>query len=244
MRHLLILTQFVVCLCHSLFVLPCFGAENKKNTLELIRKIPHSGYSEGLDFYDGYLWHALPKEIKKIDPKDGSVVASFPPSTEYSESVTWFQGKLWNLSFHDDGIYSGKLDGKKFSFKKDGKTPEVHGWGITQNGKELVFTGDYSNKLYFYDTSKKTITRTLETEGQDLEDLAWDGEYFWTSSFTQDRGMIYAIHPKTGKIAGKFALPESEACNIIDGTAYDGKNLWVTGKECGSIYYVKIPKIK
>ncbi len=244
MRHSLLLTQFVLFLCPSLFVVPSFGADNNKNTLELIRKIPHSGYSEGLDYYEGYLWHALPKEIKKIDPKDGTVVATFPPATEYSESLTWFQGKLWNLSFHDNGLYSSKVDGKNLKFTREFTVPEVHGWGITFIGKELVFTGDYSNKLYFYDPKTKKITKTLETDGKDLEDLAWDGEYIWASSFTWEHGKIFAIHPKTGKILAKYSLPETEACNIIDSIAYDGKALWVTGKECGSIYYFKIPKLR
>jgi glutamine cyclotransferase len=37
---------------------------------------------------------------------------------------------------------------------------------------------------------------------------------------------------------GYFSLPE-ENCPVIDGIAYDGKGLWVTGKECPSIYYLK-----
>lgn len=233
---------FVFCLTLTLSFSLC--AKSNKKTLELIRTIPHSGYSEGLDYYEGYLWHALPKELKKIDPKDGSVISTFSPATEYSESLTWFQGKLWNLSFHDDGLYAGNLKDKKFSFKKELKLPEEHGWGLAHNGKELVFTGNFSNKLYFYDPTHKKITRILETDGKDLEDLAWDGEYFWTSSFTEDNGTLYAISPLSGKIEGKFSLPENAACNIIDGTAYDGKGLWVTGKECGSIYYFKLPKVR
>ncbi len=238
MQKFLILNFILV---FSLFAAP--PAAKPSSTLELIRQIPHTGYSEGIDYHNGYLWHALPKELKKIDPKDGTVLGTFKPATPYSESLTWFQDRLWNLSYDDNGLYAGKLEGKQFIFKKEFSLPESHGWGIEHRGKEIVFTGNYSNKLYFYDPAKKIITRTLATEGAALEDLAWDGTYFWSSSFTQDRGQIFAIHPETGKIMGKFALPESTACNIIDGTAYDGKNLWVTGKECASIYYFKIPKI-
>ena len=109
MPHPIKMTLIVLSLCHTLFLVPTFGSDNKKNTLELIRQIPHSGYSEGLDYYNNFLWHALPKEIKQIDPKDGTVIASVPPSTEYSESLSWFEGKLWNLSFHDNGLYAGKI---------------------------------------------------------------------------------------------------------------------------------------
>ena len=217
------------------------GSVSLADTLELIRKIPHSGYSEGLDFYNGYLWNSLPKQLLKINPADGSVVSRFTPASDYSESLAWFQGALWNLSFSDNGIYRGVLTSRgELKFENKGSTPEIHGWGITHNGKELIVTGDYSSKLYFLDPKSLKIKKTLETNGKDLEDLAWDGEYVWASSFTFEHGKIFPINPSNGKVMGYFSLPE-ENCPVIDGIAYDGKGLWVTGKECPSIYYLKKP---
>lgn len=213
--------------------------------LELIKKIPHSGYSEGLEFHEGFLWNALPKVLNKIDPSDGTVVKAFKPATEYSEGITWFQGVLWNVSFTDNSIHSGTLgkgDGR-LGFKKRGTTPEIHAWGLCHDGKHLVMTGDYSAKLYFFNPKTVKLERTLVTEGKDLEDLAWDGKVFWTSSFTVHPGEIFAVDPKTGKIKGYYSLPEKEKCPIIDGIAYDGKGLWITGKECPSIWYVKMPRL-
>jgi len=220
------------------------GSVSYSDTLELIRKIPHSGYSEGLDFYEGYLWNALPKQILKIDPKDGAVLKRLTPSSDYSESLTWFENSLWNLSFSDNGIYRGRINARgEIKFNKTGSTPEIHGWGITHDGKHLILTGDYSSKLYFIDPRKLSVVRKLETQGKDLEDLAWDGHWIWTSSFTSERGKIFAIDPLNGKIVGTFALPD-DSCPIIDGIAYDGKALWVTGKECPSIYYLKKPSLR
>lgn len=217
-----------------------FSAE----TLKPIKKIPHSGYSEGLDFHEGFLWHALPKHIVKIDPKDGTILEKYVPSTKYSESLMWFQGKLWNLSFHDNGLYAGGLTyGKGFKFEHKMKTPEKHGWGITHNGQEIIMTGDYSNKLYFYDAKSLKLNRTLKTELKDIEDLAWDGRYIWSSSFTTYSGEILALDPKTGKIRGVYKLLEAEMCPVIDGIAVDRKSLWITGKDCPSIYHVEIPVV-
>jgi glutaminyl-peptide cyclotransferase len=237
-----IVTSFVGSLCRLSALLAVFTPALHANTLELIRKIPHSGYSEGLDFHDGYLWHALPKFILKIDPKDGEIVSRFTPPTEYSESLAWFRGKLFNLSFSDNGIYVGGLNKDSLKLEKKGQTPEVHGWGITHDKKHLIITGDYSSKLYWLDPKTLKIVRTLETNAKDIEDLAWDGKLIWTSSFTTDRGHIFSIDPESGKILAKYPLSNPEECPVIDGIAYDGKAFWITGKECPSIYYVKPTK--
>ena len=243
------MTQNGVFLCRQMLLVTLLGVAISKavcfaDTLELIRKIPHSGYSEGLDFYEGFLWHALPKQLLKIDPKDGTILSRLVPSSDYSESLTWFQGALWNLSFSNNGIYRGVLNSKgELKFQKKGETPEVHGWGLAHNGNELILTGDFSSKLYFLNPKTLKLIRTLETQGKDLEDLAWDGQFIWSSSFTTEKGKIFAIDPKTGKIMGFFALPD-ESCPVIDGIAYDGKSFWITGKECPSIYYVKKPSLR
>ncbi len=208
--------------------------------LEVIRTIPHTGYSEGLDYSEGFLWHALPKEILKIDPKDGSIVARFKPGSEYSESLKWWNGKLYNLSFSDNGIYVAKVANGQLPFERKGEAPEKHAWGAEVIGSHLVVTGDFSKKLYFLDESLKLV-KTLETEAKDIEDLAYDGKYIWASSFTDPKGKIFRIDPKTGKAGPFYELPHPEECPIIDGLTFDGKNFWLTGKNCLSIYYIKKP---
>jgi len=213
-------------------------------TLKVLRKIPHSGYSEGLDFHQGYLWHALPKEILKIDPINGNVVKRFKPATEYSESLVWINEELWNVSFSDNGIYSGTAVNDVFKFKKRGTVPEKHAWGIIHTGKQLVVTGNYSHMLYFLNPETFKVDRKVQVSIKDLEDLAWDGERIWASSFTQHKGEVFSINPKNGKIDGFYKLPNVNECPVIDGIAYDGKNLWITGKHCTSIYYVKKPVLR
>lgn len=236
------MTKFVENRCRKLFLGLIFAPVLFANTLEKIRQIPHSGYSEGLDFHEGYLWNALPKEIRKIDPKDGSTVLTVKPATEYSESVSWFQGALWNVSFQDNSIHTGKVESTRIVFTKKGTVPEVHAWGMTHNGKHILITGDYSNKIYFLDPKTAKVVKTLITEGKDLEDLAWDGRWIWASSFTEHHGEIFNLHPDSGKIGKYYKLPDAEKCPVIDGIAFDGKGLWITGKECPALYYVKLPK--
>jgi len=214
------------------------------NTLELLGKIPHSGYSEGLDFYEGFLWNALPQQILKIDPQDGTIVQRYSPASDYSESIKWIAGVLWNLSFSDNGLYRGKLTKSGFQFEKGLSLSEAHGWGIEKVGSELIVTGNFSNKLYFYDLGNLKLKKTLATEGVDLEDLAWDGRRLWTSSYTTQSGKIFSINLKSGKVDEIWQLPDADQCPVIDGIAFDGNSLWITGKECPSIYRVKIPSTR
>lgn len=226
----------------ALFLASSIFAENASPIpAKILRKIPHTGYSEGLDFRDGYLWHALPKEILKIDPSDGSVLERFTPPTEYSESLAWWGNDLINLSFTDDSIHIGNLKNGKLSFTKRGRVPEVHGWGVAHDDQHWIATGDYSAKLYFLDRKSLEVKRTIDAEVTALEDLAWDGKWIWSSSFTQRRGQFFRIDPKTGKVPSFYKLHPEDECPIIDGMAYDGKNLWITGKNCMSIYYVEMP---
>lgn len=224
-------------------VLILFCVSGFAEKLELIRKIPHSGYSEGIEFHDGVLWNAFPKKIVKIDPKDGTILETFPPASDYSESITFLNGKLWNVSFSDDGIYSAKFGrtSKKADFKRVGTAPEDHAWGLCTDGKQLIMSGNYSYSIYFYDPKTVKQVRKITTPVKDLEDCAWDGRGIWTSSFTSHRGQIFWVDPVTGAIPKFYDLPEPEACPVIDGIAFDGKALWVTGKECPAIYQVKMP---
>ncbi len=210
-------------------------------TAKVLGQIPHSGYSEGLDFHEGFLWHALPQKLLKIAPADGTVVAEYTPATDYSESLTWFKGSLFNVSFSNNGLYKGKLAGKALSFTRIGSVPEVHAWGLTNDGTHLIVTGDFSKKLYFLNPDDGKLVRQIETPVGSLEDLAWDGKGIWTSSFTEHKGQFFRVHPKTGAISRLVSLPDTEACPVIDGMAWDGKSLWVTGKHCPVIYRIQPP---
>lgn len=227
--------------------------------LELIRKIPHSGYSEGLDFHQGYLWNPITRKtqvvqfngsseekresiIMKIDPQDGTVLNRFIGPTKESESIKWIKGVPVHVSFTDNGIYAGQMVDGDLRFKRVGTTPEDHAWGLEYDGRDLIMTGNYSEYLYFFDPKTYKKRRQLKTEMRDIEDLAWDGKRMWASSFTQKQSQIFPIDLKTGKVGPFYLIPEPELCPVVDGLAYDGKGLWITGKECPAIWYVKLPK--
>lgn len=208
--------------------------------LEIVDRIPRSGWSEGIDIVDGRIWHAWPSTIRELD-MEGNVLSEHEPPSSYSESLTWFRGRLWNLSYHNPNLYAGRLVDGVISFEIVGTVPGVAGWGITHNGTELITTGNGSTDLHFFDGETVSLLRTVTTPVDDLEDLAWDGRYIWASSYSEYPGQVFRLDPTTGAVVDVHSLPDPEECSIVDGIAIDAGRLFVTGKRCPFIYVAPLP---
>lgn len=210
-------------------------------TLEWIGEIPQSGWSEGLEWHDGRLWHPYPGQIEVVSTADGAVLTSYEPPSDYSESVTWLDGHLYDLSYHTNGIYQGTLaaDGS-MSWAEVGTTPDVHGWGIATDGHQLFMTGNGQPYVYVLDPADMHLVRTVTTPVDDLEDIAWQNGWIWASSYSEHHGQIFRIDLLTGDILDVWDLPDPENCSTIDGIAVAHDTLWVTGKNCPYIYVAKI----
>lgn len=210
--------------------------------LERVRTIPQAGWSEGLDVSGGRIWHPYPHHLEESDLATGDLIATFTPPSDYSESVTWFDGTLYELSYATDGIYEATFAAdSSLTWTLAGHMPEIHGWGITHDGESLIATGNGSPYLYFLDPATLTVTRTVTTPVDDLEDLAWDGRWLWASSFSLLHGSIVKLDPMTGDIAGLYELAEPSRCSQIDGIAIDAGLLYVTGKDCPWIEVYELP---
>lgn len=252
--YLFILSSGIVCIFQPSSM--TYGA----NTLLLLKKIPHpsDAYSEGLDYAKGFLWNTLPKKLLKIDPANGDVVASWDYNdipNFYSESIKWVSDTLWELSFSSNHIYTIRFSGKKVHNIEMNTTPDKTAWGIESIKKnELITTGHNSSTLHVYSIAQKkwildipiqTPSSLDTTQIKGFEDLAWDGKYLWSSSFTSHRGEIFAIDLNQKSIVALYTIPEPEMCPIIDGlaisTEHGKKGIWITGKNCPSIYFAALP---
>lgn len=211
-----------------------------KNTLNLKFQFPIKGWTEGLDYHKGYLWLSLPKTIRKYSIY-GELLETHPHPTKYGESICWIGDDIYALSYVNNCIYKGHYEDDKLVFNKWSKTIEKHGWGVCYTGVFLVCTGSYSNKLYYFNPNDGKLVHTLETELDSIEDLCYDGIYFWTSSFRKSKGSIFVISPITGKILNEFVLPVEPF--IIDGIALNKNNLWLCGKRSNFIYCFDRPMI-
>lgn len=171
----------------------------------------------------------------------GNVLSEHEPPSTYSESLTWFRGKLWNLSYHNANVYAGTMVGGELVFEVAGTVPDLAGWGITHDGNDLIVSGNGRPDLYVLDGETLVHKRTVTTPVDDLEDLAWDGRYVWASSYSELPGQVFRIDLASGSIVDVHALPDPDECSIVDGIAVAEGRLFVTGKRCPFIYVALLP---
>ncbi len=248
------------------------GAPSEKKTgLRLLKKYPHVGtnkdtWSEGLDFYKGYLWHTTKTGLTKLDPgKNLAVLSTWKFKHQaHTESAVWYKGALYNFTYRtkqdkNSALFKLTLGEKDYKAEVVGHGLGITNWGTCRDGNSLkpgsetaiIYTAEgnkLDDHLLWYDPATGKTTRKLKVHGLvGIEDLGMD-RYgtIWASSYTpRYRGRLYRIDPKSGKIIRTFAGPGDLRSGIIDGIAIrslkDHDIMYVTGKKARFIYEYQVP---
>ena len=142
-------------------------------------------------------------------------------------------------------IYSRKPFAKKGEF-----SIPTEGWGLTNNGLELIMS-DGTEKIQFIDTTTLQVTRTIEvydTEGPvtELNELEFVDGLIYANIYCTDN--IVAIDPESGKILKiidmRNLLDESkltQRVDVLNGIAYQKTTgrWFVTGKLWPTMFQVE-----
>ncbi|MFU8763344.1 MAG: glutaminyl-peptide cyclotransferase [Haliea sp.] len=125
------------------------------------------------------------------------------------------------------------------------------GWGLTDNGSELVYT-DGSHYLHFLDPDSGQHLRSVAvTEDNQpvvrLNELEWIDGKVWANVWQTDR--IVVIDPSSGAVTASVDLsgllpaaerrPDTDVLNGIARNPADG-GLWVTGKNWPWLYRIEL----
>lgn len=226
---------------------------------KVVRSYPHDtqAFTEGLLYRDGVLYESTglngKSSIRKVDLASGKVLQSkdIPPQY-FGEGLTAWGDTLVGLTWQTQTGFV--FDLKTFEFKSQFAYPG-EGWGLTQNGKELIMS-DGTSTLRFLDPKTFLEVRRVKVtaDGIAVDQLneleVVEGEIYANIWHTNT---IARIDPASGKILGWIDFsklyPDAgkghNAENVMNGIAYDAekKRLFVTGKLWPKIYEVKvIPK--
>nr|WP_166454518.1 glutaminyl-peptide cyclotransferase [Duganella rivi] len=223
---------------------------------KVVRSYPHDtqAFTEGLLYRDGVLYESTglngKSSIRKVDLATGKILQSkdIPPQY-FGEGLTAWGDTLIGLTWQTQTGFV--FDLKTFEFKSQFAYPG-EGWGLTQNGKELIMS-DGTATLRFLDPKTFLEVRRVKVtaDGIAVDQLneleVVEGEIYANIWHTNT---IARIDPATGKILGwiDFSKLYPEAGkgqngeNVMNGIAYDAekKRLFVTGKLWPKIYEVKI----
>lgn len=160
----------------------------------------------------------------------------------FGEGVTKFDGKIFWTFWKNQKIFI--FDEKNFE-KIDEIDIPGEGWGLTTDGKSLILS-DGSEFLTFFDKnlqiSKKIAVTDKDEKITRLNELEFvNGKILANIWLTND---IVIIEPKTGEVVARknfdflknIELSENTGAQEMNGIAYDGENIILTGKMWGNLY--------
>ncbi|MBC7650666.1 MAG: glutaminyl-peptide cyclotransferase [Deinococcales bacterium] len=219
---------------------------------------PHdtTAFTEGLEWHDGALYESTgilnKSKLAKVNLTTGKDIQkiSFP---EFGEGITILNGKIYQLTYTEKKcfVYDAITLKKLQEFTYDGE-----GWGMTNNGKQLIMNNG-GDKLYYRDPETFKVMNIVSVTDNygpvaKINELEWVNGIIYSNIW--ETNTIITINPESGKVIGKVDmtnliaqyLPELvEKAQIqgayLNGIAYDstGKRFFITGKLWPKMFEVK-----
>ncbi|QIG90560.1 glutaminyl-peptide cyclotransferase [Chryseobacterium sp. POL2] len=223
---------------------------------DIVAEYPHDpknfvqGFQlEGNTIYESDGQHGSSQILKYNLGTTTPIAATPQPADVFSEGSTIIGDKIYQLSWKNKkGFIYDKASLKLISeFPYPNEIGE--GWGLTYDGQDLILS-DGTKSIYFInpkDTSKivREIAIAGSTETFDkLNELEYHNGYIYANVWM--RPIILKINPKNGEVVGKFDFTNIAKENttgtddVLNGIAFKGDNMLVTGKNWSKIYEVKI----
>ncbi len=230
----------------------------KNISYNVISEYPHdtSSYTEGLEFYKGKLYESggdfISSRLQFGDAKTGKVEKQHMMGTAdiFGEGITVLNGKLYQLTWTTNVVYVYDVNDISKPIKTF--TWPYQGWGMTNNGKDLIIDTGGAD-LYFVDPETFKVKSTVHVHDdngpiEQINELEWVDGMIWANIFlTRD---IIKINPETGAVVGKMNFnslldPKDSIpgrTDVLNGIAYDStaKTLYITGKRWPKMYELKL----
>ncbi len=224
-------------------------------THAVVAAYPHdtASYTQGLEFYDGQLYEGTGNKgfskLMQVDLKTGKAVKQVALNQKYfGEGITILNDTLYQLTWQEKVVFV--YDAKTFQKIKEFSL-NTQGWGLTNDGKNLILTDGGSN-LYFYEPSTFRLLRTQGvTEGGspafNLNELEYINGYIYANKYQFN--YILKIDPASGQAVAKIDLSDlvnrtasaDPHADYLNGIAYDSaaKKIYVTGKWWPELYEIQ-----
>ena len=234
-----------------------FAKNPEKNlTYEIVAEYPHSTenftegfYLEGNTVYESVGLDGKSKLMKYTLGSSTNSKEVNQPQDIFSEGISSVGNKIYQLTYKAKKgfIYD------KNTFEQIGEFPYPNvigeGWGMTTDGKTLMVS-DGTKNIYFLSPSdpSKMIKYISVAGNKEVYDSINELEYHDNSIYANvwQKPIILKINPKTGEVVGKFdfsAIAKKHITNeddVLNGIAFKGENMLITGKNWDKIYEVKI----
>lgn len=214
---------------------------------------PRENFVQGLQILDGQIYVSTglrgQSRLLRYRLSDGSLIDGRPVDSRlFAEGLTVLGQRIYQLTWTSGYVLvynKSDLQGIEY-FRIPGQ-----GWGLTHNGKDLIYS-DGSHRLHYLSPQSKTITHSIEVMENGLpvpalNELEWIDGQIWANVFKTDR--IVVINPTTGEVTASINLhglfpaeQRGELQDFLNGIAQnpDDKSIWVTGKRWPWIYQIEL----
>jgi glutaminyl-peptide cyclotransferase len=220
-----------------------------------------TAYTQGLEFYKGNLYESTGdfenSSLRITDFKTGKVIKKHMMGSKevFGEGITILNDTIYQLTWesHIVNVYHVSDITKVI---KTFKWPN-EGWGITNNGTDLIVSTGSAN-IYFINPTdfrvKTTIVVETDTGTMDrINELEYIDGFIYANRYGEN-DYILKIDPSTGHVVGKIVIPnleeqyfkgklkEPQGNEVLNGIAYDPttKKLYITGKHWPKLFEVSL----
>ena len=222
---------------------------------QVVEHFPHDPmlFTQGLEFHDGILYESAGRRgqsqvLTRTLDNPQPIRQHRLDKRYFAEGITLLDQQLYQLTWQSQQgfIYNAT------SLKPGGKfTIKGEGWGLTNNGKELIVSNGSSN-IQFIDPDNFNVLRNIIVRFKGIavdkiNELEWvDGLIY--ANIWQSQWLIM-IDPDNGQVVGKVLLkdllPEEQRTrktDVLNGIAYDKdkKRLLVTGKYWPTLFHITL----
>lgn len=224
----------------------------------IVATYPHNtdSYTQGLIWQNNSLYEGTGLErhskLMMVDLKTGKEQGTVVKNADdiFGEGITMLNGKIYQLSWQNHKVFV--YDAKTFA--KTGEMNWEHeGWGLTNNGKELIVSTGEST-IYFVEPETFKVIRTIAVKDNNgpvgaINELEFVNGVVYANIYETD--YIVTINPANGNITGKIDLSgllekfgkqvEPNHGLVLNGIAYDSakNSFYITGKKWPLLFEVK-----
>lgn len=231
----------------------------KKYTYNVKQTWTHStkAYTQGLEFSDGFLYEGTGEYgesmLLKLKLENNEIIQSINlPNDIFGEGITILNDKLYQLTWKSSiGFVYDKNNLQKlydFNYPTDG-------WGLTNNGTELIMS-DGTETIYFLDAEYFSEIKRIEVYDNigpvtRLNELELIGDLVYANIYGTDN--IVAFDINTGKVIKRINLTGllnkhdiKTRVDVLNGIAWNinTEQLVVTGKWWPKLFCIELIESK
>lgn len=225
----------------------------------IVSEFPHdtSAYTQGLELHNGKMYEATGdyanSSLRITDHKTGKVEQKHAMGSAkiFGEGITILKDKLYQLTWESNVVYV--YDVKNINKPIKTFTWPYDGWGITNNGTDLIIS-DGSSNLYFVNPDDFKIKNTVGVQTNNgpedsLNELEYVNGFVYANVYQTNK--IVKIDPESGHIVGILNFPtnfkadedaKNPRADVLNGIAYDStnKSFFLTGKRWSKMFQVTL----